>query len=310
MNCRCLAIYFVNILMNIVSSTRIIAVVLALFVFCAPAPAQQNYQIDLVRGNVYRFTAGNYCSVFMVTAQGIVVTDPVSKEAATWLKQELARRFNQPIRFVVYSHNHPDHVYGGEVYDGAGVQFVSHQMAREDLVRTKAQTRIPNLVFKDEMTLFLGDSEVRLRYHGPNNGRGSISMMFEPAGVLHVVDWIVLGRMPFRDLQGYDIQGMIDSTRDVLKMDFDVFVGGHAQTGQKEDVQRYLNYLEALYSAVLNGIHAGKSLATLQKEIRLDAYRGLLMYEEWLPLNVKGVYQTLVDESYMLMRPDLPKPQQ
>jgi hypothetical protein len=26
-------------------------------------------------------------------------------------------------------------------------------------------------------------------------------MLFEPAGVLHVVDWIVLGRMPFRDLK-------------------------------------------------------------------------------------------------------------
>ena len=285
----------------------LIIFLLVLFNISTPVQAQ-NYQIDAIRSNVYRFTAGNYRSVFMVTDAGILVTDPISKEASTWLKQELARRFDKPIRFVVYSHNHPDHVYGGEVLEQEGVQFVSHQLAREDLVHTKAQTRIPNLVFKDEMVLYLDDSQVRLRYHGRNNGRGSISMLFEPAGVLHVVDWIVLGRMPYKDLQGYDIQGMIDSTREVLDMDFDVFVGGHAQTGKKKDVEKYLGYLEALYNSVRDGIRAGKDLPTLQKEIRLDAYRNLSMYEEWLPLNIKGVYQTLVDESYLLMRPDVPKP--
>lgn len=289
------------------SSILLILFLLVLFNISTPVQAQ-NYQIDSIRSNVYRFTAGNYRSVFMVTDAGILVTDPISKEASTWLKQELARRFDKPISFVVYSHNHPDHVYGGEVFEQEGVQFVSHQLAREDLVHTKAQTRIPNLVFKDEMVLYLDDSQVRLRYHGRNNGRGSISMLFEPAGVLHVVDWIVLGRMPYKDLQGYDIQGMIDSTREVLNMDFDVFVGGHAQTGKKEDVEKYLGYLEALYNSVRDGIRAGKDLPTLQKEIRLDAYRNLSMYEEWLPLNIKGVYQTLVDESYLLMRPDVPKP--
>ncbi|MBN4002078.1 hypothetical protein [Nostoc sp. LPT] len=39
----------------------------------------------------------------------------------------------------------------------------------------------------------------------------------------------------------------------------------------------------------------------LAQEYRI--YRDLAMYEEWLPLNIKGVYQTLVDESYLLMRP-------
>lgn len=282
---------------------------LLLLAICKPSQAQ-NYQIEQIRGNVYRFTAGNYRSVFMETDEGIVVSDPISKEAATWLKQELAERFNKPIRYVVYSHNHPDHVYGGEVFDGEGVQFISHQLAREDLVHTKAKTRIPNLVFEDEMVLYVGDSLVRLRYHGRNNGRGSISMLFEPAGVLHVVDWIVLGRMPYKDLQGYDIQGTIDSTKEVLNLDFDIFVGGHAETGQKEDIRRYLNYLQTLYNSVRDGILAGKDLNTLQQEIRLDDYRDLPMYEEWLPLNIKGVYQTLVNESYLLRRSDVLQPEE
>lgn len=280
-----------------------------LIIFLPAMAIADDFRIEPVRSNVYRFTAGNYRSVFMVTESGIVVTDPISTEAATWLKAELARRFPQaPIRYVIYSHNHPDHVYGGEAFDGEGVVFIAQELAREDLVHTKAKTRLPNLTFKDQLTLHLGDGEVRLRYHGVNNGRGSISMLFEPAHVLHVVDWIVLGRLPYKDLQGYDIEGMIRSTREVLAMDFDILVGGHAEMGTKDDVRRYLAYLEALYDAVRDGILAGKDLATLQKKIRLDAWSDLAMYSEWLPLNIKGVYDTLVNDSYLLMRPEVPKP--
>ena len=284
-----------------------IILILALATLATPASAT-NYQLEPVRGNVWRFTADRHHSVFMVTDAGIVVADPIDADAARWLKRELARRFGKPIRFVIYSHNHPDHVYGGEQFDGPGVSFVAHQLARDDLLRTKAQTRIPDISFRDEMMLHLGNSQVRLRYHGPNNGRGSISMLFEPAGVLHVVDWIVLGRMPWKELQGYDFYGMIDSTREVLQMDFSVLVGGHGDNGSKEDVRRYLGYLEALHGAVLDGMRIGKDLPTLQREIRLDAWRDLKMYDEWLPLNIEGVYRTLADHHYLLMRPDIPTP--
>lgn len=285
----------------------LISLAAAMLVAWLPASAQ-DYRLEQIRGNVYRFSTGHYHSVCMLTDEGIVVTDPINAEAAAWLRQELARRFSQPIRFVIYSHNHPDHVYGGEELDDGKAQFVAHRLAREDLIRTKARTRIPDIVFKDEMVLHLGNSRVRLRYHGPNNGRGSISMLFEPAGVLHVVDWITLGRLPWKDLQGYDINGMVDSTREVLDMDFAVFIGGHGEVGNKQDVGRYLGYLEALYGEVRDGMIAGMDLPTLQRRIRLEEYSDLKMHREWLPLNVEGVYRMLADQSYLLMRPDVKQP--
>ena len=264
-----------------------------------------NYEIERMKDNVYRFTAGNYRSAFMVTDAGIVATDPINAEAAAWLKDELARRFDVPLRYVVYSHNHVDHSYGGRALDGEGVHFVAHRLAREDLVHTRADTRIPDITFDDEMTLHLGNARVGLRYHGVNNGRGSISMHFQPANVMYVVDWIVLGRMPYKNLKGYDIQGMIDSTEAILATDFDLFIGGHADAGDKADVARYLAYLNALYDSVRDGMLAGKSLAQLKADIRLPAFSDLRMYDEWLGLNIEGVHDTLVDQSYFDMRPDI-----
>jgi glyoxylase-like metal-dependent hydrolase (beta-lactamase superfamily II) len=263
------------------------------------------YSITQIKDNLYRYSSGTHHAVFVVTDEGIALTDPISHEGASWLKQELKKRFKQPVRYVIYSHSHHDHVYGGEVFDEPGVTFIAHEWARDELLATRANTKIPNLVFNDELTLHLGDTQIDLRYHGPNNGKGAISMNFPQHRVLHVVDWIVLGRMPYKNLPGYDVRGMINSTRDVLEMDFDLLVGGHAEMGDKDDVRDYLNFVEQLYTAVLEGMRAGKSLETLQQEIRMDEYKDLAMYEEWLPQNIEGMYNELRGQSYLLLRPEV-----
>jgi len=282
------------------------ALLLLLLPLAAFSAAPPEFKLQQMKDNVWRFTAGHYESVFMVTDKGLFLTDPISNEAATWLKGELARRFHVPIRYLAYSHSHVDHAMGGTVLAGDGVTVIAQEYAAEDLRMTRVPTALPDLSFRDTLTVHLGDSWVELHYHGPNNGYGSVSMRFMPANVLYVVDWIVLGRMPYKDLQGYDINGMIRSTRDVLAgPPFDLFIGGHGDAGSRADVERYLGYLEALYGAVRDGMLAGKTLETLQAEIRLPAYADLRMYDEWLPMNIAGVYRTLVDMSYFKLRPDL-----
>jgi len=278
-----------------------VSILLLTWIFIFPAYAD-TFSISSVKDNIYRFSNGSHHSVFVVTDNGIALTDPISTNAAKWLKQALQARFDQPVRYVIYSHNHPDHVYGGQVFAEPGVTFIAHEWARDDLLASQANTQIPNLVFNDELHLFLGDTQIDLRYHGPNNGKGSISIHFPRQRVLHVVDWIVLGRMPYKNLPGYDIRGMINSTKDVLAMDFDILVGGHADIGNKADVRYYLRYLEQLYTAVLEGMREGKSLPSLQQEIRLDEFQSLKMYAKWLPLNIEGVYNDLIDQSYLHLR--------
>jgi len=284
--------------------TAMFAFLIVVQVFSAiSSRAADSYQISQIKDNIYRFSTGHYHSVFMVTEAGILVTDPINPAAAKYLKSTLAERFEVPIKFMVYSHNHVDHTSGGDVIANEGVQVIAHEYAAQDLAWTRASTALPDVTFKDALTIDLGNSQVQLRYHGPNNGRGSISMRFMPANVVHVVDWIVLGRMPYQDLPGYDIHGMIHSTREILAAeDFDVFVGGHAETGTRADVVAYLGYLEALYEAVRDGMLAGKSLERLQAEISLPDYQHLTMYDEWLPLNIAGVYRMFNDMSYFNMR--------
>lgn len=283
-----------------------LAFILLSFSLLLPMQVQAAYKIENISGNIYRFIDDRHRSVFAVTTEGIILTDPLNPSAARWLKRALKERFNQPVKYIIYSHNHSDHIYGGEVFDDPEITVISHHLAKQDIIRTRTRTRVPDEVFTDSKTIALGDTTVELRYHGPNDGRGSISMLFKPEKVLFVVDWIVVGRMPWQRLWSYDIRGMINSTEEVLELDFEHFVGGHAETGNKEDVKIYLTYLTQLESAVIDGIHKGLSLKQIQAEVRLPDFEHLPFYEQWLHLNVAGVYERLMEESGMSWRPDIP----
>ena len=76
-----------------------------------PAPAQDvKRSITNVAGDVYRFQNKFHYSVFVVTDEGIVFADPINKDAATWVKAEMAKRFGKSVTRLVYSHSHFDHV--------------------------------------------------------------------------------------------------------------------------------------------------------------------------------------------------------
>ena len=288
-----------------VHSSLLFLLIALLIALSSSITTANEYRIENVKGNVYRFVDDRHRSVFLVTDKGILLTDPLNISAAKWLKKELSKRFNVPLKYVVYSHNHSDHIYGAEIFSSVQPTVIAHELASQDIHITQTKAVLPDITFKEEMTVKLGGHSVELRYHGPNDGRGSISMLFQPEKLLFVVDWVVVGRMPWQKLWSYDILGMINSTKQVLELDFDVFVGGHADIGTKSDVRRYLNYLEELYAAVIDGIQSGKSLDEMKQGITLEEYSDLKQYHKWLSLNIEGVYERLMEESGMGWRPDL-----
>lgn len=73
-------------------------------------------EIGKLTGDVYYARTDDYVSAFMVTTEGIVLVEPVGPEHATWLKGELDRRFDVPVKYVIYSHSHADHASGAAVF--------------------------------------------------------------------------------------------------------------------------------------------------------------------------------------------------
>lgn len=292
-----------------------VSAIASVAVLPSSATAQETeYAIQEIGGGLYRWTAGPYHSVYLVHDDGIAVADPLSSDAASWLRAELARRYpDKPITHVIYSHSHPDHAYGGEALDDGGTIFIAHEQAAETWKLNRAKVRMPDVTFYDRLTVTLpGAGDIRLAYWGANNGKGSVSMLFPQQDALHVVDWIVVGRLPYQTLDGYDINGMISSTRAILsdasETEFSTFIGGHADIGTRDDIEFYLSYLEALHDGVLEGILAGDTLDTIQRSIDLSRWSRLKRFDAWRNANIEGVYNQLIDDYYVTMRPEVPAP--
>lgn len=278
-------------------TSSLVLLIMALTTSTAHAGQSIERQITELRENIFRVQHGPYFSIYMVSDDGLLVADPIDRESAEWLRAELTERHGDlPIKYLIYSHNHPDHISGGEVLKEDGTIIIAHQRAAEDIIRSQVETAVPTLTFTDKLTIYLDERPIELAYYGPNNGLGNISLYVEDARFLFVVDWIVLKRLPWREMYYYDIDGMISSIRQALHLDFDLVAPGHHVTGDKDDVREYLTYLETLRTAVLDGMNQGKSLEQLQEEITLPQYSHYASFE-WLPLNVKGVYDQLERQS-------------
>jgi glyoxylase-like metal-dependent hydrolase (beta-lactamase superfamily II) len=89
-----------------------------------PAPAPTRGIVN-VTGQLYRAQNNNHYTVFLVTPDGIIMSDPINRDFARWLKGEFASRFRVPVRYVLYTHRDWDHASGGVVFADTA-EFVGH----------------------------------------------------------------------------------------------------------------------------------------------------------------------------------------
>jgi glyoxylase-like metal-dependent hydrolase (beta-lactamase superfamily II) len=256
----------------------------------AAQTAAPTREITKLSGEVYRFRNAGHFSVFAVTPAGIIVTDPISKDAAEWLKAELKTRFNQPVRYLVYSHDHRDHIAGGEVFADTAI-VVAHANAVVPIVGEKRPTALPNVTFTDKMTIELGGTVVELIYTGRNHSDNSIVMRFPRERLLFAVDFIPVESVAFRDFPDSYMPDWIDSLKMVETLDFDVLVPGHGPLGRKDHVRMFREYLEELRAEVTKYVREGKSVDEVKQLVTMTKYQAWAGYKEMGQLNVEGMYR-------------------
>jgi glyoxylase-like metal-dependent hydrolase (beta-lactamase superfamily II) len=247
-------------------------------------------EITKITGEIYRFRNNNHYSIFAVTPAGIIATDPINADAARWLKAELQQRFNVPVRYLIYSHDHADHIAGGEVFADTAV-VVAQERAREAIIAEKRPTAVPTVTFSDRAMVELGGTILQLSYVGRNHSDNSIVMHFPHERVLFAVDFIPVQAMAFRDFPDAYMPDWIESLRRVEQMDFDVLVPGHGPVGRKEHVRMFREYLEDLRGQVLTLAREGKSLDEIKRTVNLDKYRSWSGFEQMSQLNIEGMYR-------------------
>src|SRR5882672_11449912 len=115
------------------------------------APAPPLFSTTKVEGTdgVYIFRYQGHQAMFIVTPDGVIATDPIGERrpAAAAYIAEIRKITQAPIKYVVYSHSHFDHIAGGKPFKDAGAVFVAHRNAKARIAALKA----PDVVVPDQV---------------------------------------------------------------------------------------------------------------------------------------------------------------
>lgn len=269
-----------------------VAMVLIFSGNAAWAQNEPERSISKIAGDLYRFQNNFHVSVFLVTPKGIILGDPINKDAAGWLKAEIQKRFNLPVKYVIYSHDHPDHSSGGEVFADTAI-FVGHENTKRAMIGEKRPTAVPDVTFTDAMTIELGGRKVHLIYPGRSHSDNLIVMHFPAERAVFTVDFISVKRVAFKTLGDAYFPDWIEAIKRTEEIDFDIVVPGHGPMGTKADVRDHRGYLQTIYDEVLAATRAGETLEQMKVSIDLSNYSAWGQFEAWSPLNIEGVYRQI-----------------
>jgi len=263
--------------------------------------------LEPITDDLYLFKGGssaNHYGTVLVTNEGILVTDTIDPESAEWLSDELASRFGQPVKYLVYSHSHYDHVGGSGHFKDAGAVIIAHENAEAEILEeehesqwmTKRNIALPEITFSDDFTIKLGGKTVNLVYLGPGHSNSLIAVQYVEDKTVHVVDAANIKQVAYRVISG-PVKQYLAQLDKAMTLDFDNVVPGHANIGNREDLQTYINYLTALQSQVEAAVAAGKTLEETQNSIDMDEFKFLKRWDEWFLLNVQGVYEQVSSQN-------------
>ena len=254
----------------------------------------QNRSIEQVSASVYRWGSDGQYGAYILTSDGIIVVDGHYCPSGTmdWLRAELARRHDVPVRFVVLSHDHQDHICNSQVFSDTAVT-VGHRNIRPHIVRENRISAVPEVTFEQEMDLHLGDVKVTLLYVGPSHSDNLIHVHVPDEGVLISID--VARNSLFPDLRDMDVHGMLRGLRTLSRLDnVDVVLPGHGPTLLDQDnFMRTHDFLETLHDRVLDEMIAGRPLPEIRQRVRMDEFRDLGGLEANLDTNIVTMYDFL-----------------
>ena len=201
---------------------------------------------------------------FIVTDAGVVVIDALGSPAmASELLAEIRRVTQQPLRYLIVTHYHADHIYGLQVFKAAGATILAHGAARNYLNSETAQQRLQasrkelapwidektqlmpadRWLDADETRLQLGSVEIVIRHVGPAHTAEDLVVFVPQTGVLFAGDLFFRGRVPF--VGQADSRLWIKSLDRMIEFKPGLVIPGHGpvSTDPMADLQLTRDYL-------------------------------------------------------------------
>jgi len=242
-----------------------------------------------VADGVYEYHQFHYGSMIVVTDEGVIVTDPSREPRASQMREEIRKLTDKPVVKVIYTHNHFDHSRGGQIFKDEGAEFISQENCVELLSRDpENKVVVPDVTYKDKMSVSLGGKVIDLHYYGQNDGQCMSVVHMPKEKVLLAVDWHLPRYLVERvRLIAQDYAGVLNTLNRVHKdLEVEKVINGHVSPDSPALLKESQEFVSALHEAVSKGLAEGKTTEELMKTVKLPKFSHWYGYEH-LPAHVE-----------------------
>ncbi|VTZ48926.1 Beta-lactamase domain protein [Methylocella tundrae] len=246
---------------------------------------------------------------FIIGRDGVLVTDPGgSLIDGQNLRATIRQKTQAPIKYVVMSHIHPDHIFGAGAFLQDQPIFVGHHALAEamrqrgayyqgvlaDIVGADRAGQIvqPTLEVKETALLDLGDRIVSAHAHAPAHTTCDLSMIDQKTGILLPADLVFVNRAP--SLDG-SLQGWLKELASLKAIAAPRAVPGHGPVAidwpaGAADIERYLTTLR---NDVKQAIAEGVDIDQAEKKAAQSERGNWKLFEDYNGRNVIAAYKEL-----------------
>jgi quinoprotein relay system zinc metallohydrolase 2 len=247
---------------------------------------------------------------FIVGDAAVMVIDPGGSLAeGESLREAIRAATDRPIRYVVLTHVHPDHLFGAAAFVQDHPQFIGHaklpgalaqrgeyytRTLRRALGDAAAGSEIiaPTRLIDGTEEIDLGNRLVEITAHGPAHTDNDLSLFDRRTGTLWLSDLLFVDRIPVID---GSLVGWLRELDALKRIPAARAVPGHGPVSV--DWPRAAAPEERYLRAVLDGtraaIKANVDIGAAWRHVAIEEREHWLLFEAYHPRNVTAAYKEL-----------------
>jgi len=234
-------------------------------------------------------------SAFIVLSDGVLVVDShMTKKASKALLAEIEKATDKPVRYLVQTHFHGDHVGGNPVFPDA-IDIVAHTRTREHLLRNNPTgARLPTATVDSGITFHRG-REVQVRFSGRGHTDGDLYVWLPKEKILITGDLLFNGYIGF--MKDAYISEWAETLGMLIRLRPRRVIPGHGEVGDVNALKIFRAFLWDFINAVKKEHAKGLSGQQIAKDFKVPpSYQSWGMQKPALKANVIRMYYELEKE--------------